>query len=108
MLPNMSRTVKRFGTPYTLKSVSQTVVNFRPVETETESIIKAVMQSASPTLLNVLDVDTSLRYCQVHTCDNALENDIIVINGGEYRLIKGRDYSQYGFVEFVAEEIKQL
>lgn len=108
MLPNMSRTIKRFAEPYTLKSVTQAVVNFRPVDSSTTSTIKAVVQSASPTLLNVLDVDTSLRYYQVHTCDNALENDIIVINGGDYRLIKGRDYSQYGFVEFVAEEIKQL
>lgn len=108
MLPNMSRTIKRFGTPYTLKSITQEIVNFRPVEDKTESTIRAVVQSASPTLLNVLDVDTSLRYYQVHTCDNALENDVIVINGGDYRLIKGRDHSQYGFVEFVAEEIKQL
>lgn len=103
----MSNVVKRCSIQYTSKRVIQTVVNHRPTETITTSLIKAVVQSASPTLLSVLDVDTSLRYYQVHTCDTVTDGDIIVINGADYRLTKGRDFTAYGYSEFVAEEIKK-
>lgn len=102
----MSRTINRFSKNYTVKKVTQTVVNHRPVDGYVEVIIKAVVQSASPTLLNVLDVDTSKVYYQVHTSDNVKDDDVIVIDGKDYRLIKGRDFKSYGYIEFVAEEIK--
>ena len=107
MQHNMSGVVKRFSKPYTAKRITQAVVNHRPTEQITEVAIKAVVQSASPTLLNVLDVDTSLRYYQVHTCDSVADGDIIVISAAEYRLTKGRDFTDYGYREFIAEEIKQ-
>jgi len=105
--PNMSNVVMRCSISYTAKSITQAVVNHRPTEVITTSSIKAVVQSASQTLLSVLDVDTSLRYYQVHTCDTVTDGDIIVINGADYRLTKGRDFTAYGYSEFVAEEIKQ-
>lgn len=107
MRPNMSNIVKRCSILYTSKKVIQSVVNHRPTETITTSSIKAVVQPASPTLLSVLDVDTSLRYYQVHTCDTVSDGDIIVINGADYKLTKGRDFMAYGYGEFIAEEIKQ-
>lgn len=107
MLPNMSRTIMRFAIAHTIKKVTKAVVNHRPTETTQEVTVRCVVQSASPTLLSVLDVDTSLRYYQVHTTDMTIsEDDTIVINGGSYRLIKGRHFEPYGYIEFIAEEIK--
>lgn len=107
MRPNMSNIVLRCSKPYTAKKVTQGVINHRPIENVIGGQIKAVVQSASPTLLNVLDVNTELRYYQVHTCDTVTDGDIIVIKGADYRLIKGRDFTDYGYSEFIAEEIKQ-
>lgn len=107
MLPNMSRTIMRFAVAHTIKKITKAVVNHRPTETTEEVTVRCVVQSASPTLLSVLDVDTSLRYYQVHTTDTTIsEDDTIVINGDDYRLIKSRHFEPYGYVEFIAEEIK--
>lgn len=105
-LPNMSRTVKRFSVPVKLIKITKTIVNHKPVETEVESTIKAVVQPAQKEKLNQDKINWSLRYVQVHSIDEIAIDDIIEYKGVRYKAFENGDYNDYGYYENIMEEQK--
>ena len=53
MLPNLSQVVNNFSQTVTLKKTTQTIVNYKPVNTVVESQIKATIQVANDETLKV-------------------------------------------------------
>lgn len=108
MLPNMSSTVKKFLQDVTHISISTTLVSGRPQETPTQTSIKAVVENPTPESLSQDQLRNSLRYKSVWTVETPLNiDDKIIHNGITYRIISPSDWSEYGYYETVAEEVKE-
>ena len=105
-LPNLSRTVKRLSQPIKLFKITTNVVNHKPVETEVESTIRAVVQPAQKEKLNKDKIDYSLKYVQVHSVEAIVMNDVIEHQGIRYKAFEDADYSDYGYYETIMEEQK--
>lgn len=105
-LPNMSRTVKRFSVPVKLLKIATSIVNHKPVETETESTIKVVVQPAQKEKLNKDKIDYSLQYIQVHSLDEIVIDDVIEYKSIRYKAFEDANYSDYGYYEIIMEEQK--
>lgn len=106
MLPNLNRTVLRFAQNVTLKTITQSVVNHRPVETSIDSTIKATIIPSESDTLQSLTIDESLSYFTMFTTVNLANNDRIVYKNKTYKVVKEKDYSDYGYTEYVIEEVK--
>ena len=106
MLPDMSPTLKRFEQSVLLSTVTQTIVNFLPVESEVVTEIQAVVQPAQKEKLNPSIVDWSLKYKLVHSSSTIKIGDFITHKSVKYKAVDSGDYSDYGFDWKVFEEIK--
>lgn len=106
MLPNLSRTVVRSSQSVTLKTITQTVVNHRPVNTSVDAVIKATIIPATSETLKSLTVDSSLSYFSVFTSSNIKPSDRIVYKTKTYKVIQDKDFSDYGYNEYIIEEVK--
>ena len=106
MLPNLSQTVLKFSQQIELIKTVQTVVNFKPVLTEIPSTINAVVQPSTDKALASVDVDVAKSYYTIHTSLALKIGDFVIIKTKRHKLIKSKDYSEYGYYEFVAEEVK--
>lgn len=106
MLPNLSRTVLRFAQPVTLKTIVQTVINHRPVNTPTDSTIKATIIPATSETLKSLTIDESLTYFTMFATIAIKPNDRIIYQAKTYKVVQDKDYSDYGYSEYVIEEVK--
>ena len=105
-LPDMSATLKQFEQTIQLHVVTQTVVNFRPVESEATTPIQAVVQPANKEKLNPSIVDWSLRYMLVHSSSVINIGDFMTHDGIKYKAVDYGPYSNYGFNSVVFEQIK--
>lgn len=106
MLPNLNRTVLRFAQNVTLKTITQTVVNHRPVNTATDSTIKATIIPASAEALKSLTIDESLAYFTMYAVVAIKPADRIVYKTKTYKVVQDKDYSDYGYSEYIIEEVK--
>ena len=106
MLPNLSNTIKRFSQPIKLIRVVKMIENHRPIETETITDIKAVIQPANTNKLNKDKLDYNLRYLQVHSLEEIKLNDMIEYKNVRYRAIENSNYLDYGYFEVIMEEVK--
>lgn len=106
MLPDMSDVLDEFSQPITLIRVSQDIVNFRPVENETDVPIVAVVQPAQKEKINPTIIDWSLDYQLVHSVQEILVGDRMEYCGIKYKAVELGPYQDYGFSEALFEEIK--
>ena len=104
-LPNMSSTLTRFERPVTLHTVTQTIVNYRPVNNEVDTIRRAVVQPANKKKLNPDIVDWSLDYKTMHSKFAVSVNSRVTVDGVKYKIIETGNYAAYGYYESVLEEI---
>lgn len=105
MLPNLSQVVNNFSQTVTLKKTTQTIVNYKPVNTVVESQIKATVQVASDETLKVNNLDTSKSYFTIHSTSALKVNDIVVYKGKNLKVITIRDDSDYGFYKGIGEQV---
>lgn len=106
MLPNLNRIVLRFAQSVTLKTITQSVVNHRPVNTSVDSTIKATLVPAASEALKSLTIDESLAYFTMYAVVSVKPNDRIVYKTKTYKVVQDKDYSDYGYNEYVIEEVK--
>lgn len=106
MLPDMSDVFDEFSQPITLKRVSQTIVDHRPVNDTTDVPIDAVVQPANKEKINPNIIDWSLDYQLVHSVQEILIGDQMVYCGIKYKAVELGPYQDYGFSEAIFEEIK--
>lgn len=105
MLPNLNQVVKNFSQKVTLQRTTQTIVNFKPVNTVVETIINAIIQVANDEVLKVNNLDYSKSYFTIHTTDTIKINDVILYRGKKLKIIILRDDSDYGFIKGIGEQI---
>ncbi len=105
-LPNMSGVLTRFEQTVILKKVTQTVVYHRPVESTVDTSIKAVVQVAEKEKLQIEIIDWSLEYLMIHSKSQFDINDLIEYKSKNYKIIDLGNWSDYGYYESVAEEVK--
>lgn len=106
MLPDMADVLDEFSQPITLKRISQTIVDHRPVNDATDVHIHAVIQPANKEKINPNIIDWSLDYQLIHSKQEILVGDQAVFCGTNYKVVELGPYQDYGFSEAIFEEIK--
>lgn len=107
MLPDMSDVLTEWSQPIKLKTVSETTVDFVPVVAVTVADIVGVVQPADPEKLQVLQIDFSLEYIQIHSVSAMAIGQYVEWLGRDFKLVPFRKgYVQYGYTEAVGEETK--
>lgn len=106
MLPDMSDVLDEFLQPVSLSTVTQSIVDHRPVDTESVAAIMAVVQPANREKLNPAIVDWSLDYLQVHTKVSVKIGDFLTHSGLKYKAVELGNYSDYGYYETIFEQVK--
>ena len=106
MMINVADVINDFKQPIIYRVTTTTTVNFQPTETITDTDINAVVQVAQKENLNVEAIDWSKQYLQVHANDPLEIGQKVVYKSKEFKIIDLNDYSDYGYFEITAEEIK--
>lgn len=92
-----------------LKTTTQAIVNFKPVLTTVLKDIKAVVQVAEDKVLQVSGLDMSKSYYTIHISNSenvSLKiNDLIEYKNKNFKVVKLRDDTDYGFTRGVMEVI---
>lgn len=110
MLPDMSDVFNDgddWLSPYTLKTVTTTTVDFVETEVITGDTVQAMIQVADKTKLNSEAIDWALTYLMVHSPDGLSVGEFIEYEGADYKLIEVNPYGNYGYYEAVAEQTKR-
>lgn len=109
MLPNMKSTIKKFSQSFTYVKVVVYDGGFEDTKDDIEYVISGVIQIPQDKTLQALDLDVSISYRQVHiptdTGVTPRNNDLIKFNNKNFKVIKFRDFSDYGYYEFIVEEV---
>lgn len=108
MLPDMSDVLTEWSQSVTLRTITKSTVDFELVEDIVDQPLQAVIQVADKEKLNIAEVDWSLRYIQAHSKVELFVGQAIVYNGDEYKIITDANYSDYGFSDVFAEEMKTI
>lgn len=109
MIPNMANTIKRKSLPFIY--VKEVVYNggFEDTTEAIEYSINGVIQIPQDQTLQTLGLDFSINYRQIHVPINAgiipKNADQIKYKNKKYKVIRVRDFSDYGYYEFIAEEL---
>lgn len=106
MMPDMSSTVLEFAQSLTFKTSVQTVVNYEPVITYTTTTKQGVIYPSKSDDLKSLLIDNTLAYYTVITIDNLDINDLLSYKSKDFKLFSKQDFSDYGYYQFIFEEIK--
>lgn len=106
MLPNMASALDGWEIPITVKTVTETSVDFVVTQVVTAETIKAVVQPAQMEDLNAETVDRSREYIKVHSTNDITLNQFVEFQGKDFKVITRGNYSLYGFIEVMAEETK--
>lgn len=107
MLPNMSDVLAEFEISVYRDIYERQTINYVETLTKTaHDLIRAVVQPASQERLQAIQVDSSLRYIQVHSVTELLIGQYIVFGGINYKIVQVGSYQLYGFSDVVAEEVK--
>jgi NAD(P)H-nitrite reductase large subunit len=89
-----------------LKTTERTTVDFVSSVVVTSENIRAVVQVAKPELLNVNEIDWSLRYVQIHSKDLINLGQYVEYQGSDYKIITPSNYQDYGFSEVIGEQVR--
>lgn len=106
MIPNMTKTIKRKSISFVYVAVTETA-GFSTITTEVQHNIRGVLQIPSDQTLQALGLDFSVKYKQVHiTVDSGIipkMNDKFIHLSQTFKIIRIRDFSEYGYYEFIGE-----
>lgn len=110
MIPNMSDVLTDFQITFTYVQV---IVlddgNFEDTEDNVETQIQGVIQIPQDNTLQALELDLSQEYRQVHIKSSVgitpKTDDEIKYNNKNYKVVRVRNFSEYGYFEFIVEEI---
>lgn len=109
MIPNMARTVASLGIPFTY--VKEVIYDggFEDTTDQIPSVINGVIQIPQDETLQALNLDVSLNYRQIHITSELgvvpRINDQVKYSNKNFKVIKFRDFSDYGYYEFIVEEL---
>ena len=103
-LPNMSQTIIGWFQPITFVKLSRSVVDYEQVLTETRINTQGVVQPYKPEPLEIQQYGTqSWIWQDVHCLPNVTlkTDEIIVYQNIRYKVLYKKDYTEYGYVEYM-------
>jgi len=106
-LPNASRTVRRRASPYTVKTVTVTTVDFEESQVVVPRTVHAVVQPADMTKLTVEPINWWLAYLLIHAFETVDIGELIEYGGEDYRIVQVGPWNAYGFCKAIAEQTKK-
>lgn len=107
MSVDLSEVIEDMASPYTIKSVSQTTVDFVKTPVVVPRTINALIQPAEKRKLNPDTIDWSLKYILIHSLEAVNMGEYIVYEGEDYKITSGGDWLPYGYVESIGEQTKR-
>lgn len=109
MLPDMSDTLTEWEQAIKLKTVTTATVDFDPVTVVVVDSIRAVVQPADKTKINLDSLDWSKEYILIHKKGSGIEiGQFIEWDNRDFKVVgPNGNYKMYGFIEMVAEETKK-
>lgn len=107
MLPNVSAAIATWESAYTVKTVTTTTVDFLPVTSISTRVQLLMAQVADKESLQMDTLDWSLEYLMVHSRFPLQMEEIIVYKGRDFVIVRRGEWSDYGYFEVVAEEMKR-
>ena len=93
--------------PTIIKTVTETTVDFQPVENVTSRAQLCVVQVAQKEKVNPGTVDWSLEYIMAHSRSGIEIVELIEHDGRDYKVTDRGPWRGYGYVEVVAAETKR-
>ncbi|WGM03870.1 hypothetical protein [Arsenophonus nasoniae] len=107
-LPNMARTLRRFSQPLTFITEVISTKDFQPDFAITRKSIEGVISSLPDEAINKDSLDWSLEYFTVHVQPQYADllGVYLEYKGKIFKSINRKDYSDYGYVRYVFEEVK--
>lgn len=106
-IPNMAEVLTEWAVPVTLKTVTETTVDFEPVVTVTVAPIDAVVQPPTSEQLNAAEIDWSRQHLTFHSISQIELGQFIEYGGKDYKIITDSNWQLYGYSEVIGEETKQ-
>lgn len=109
MIPNMSDVVSDFTQSFIY--VREVVISegFEDTTDSIETNLIGVIQIPNDETINANKLDYSLNYRQVHIKSTLgitpKTNDFIKYKNKNYKVVRVRDYAEYGYYEFIVEEV---
>lgn len=103
---NMREAIFEFAQSLTFKNATQTVVNYKPVMTYTESTKQGTIYPSKVDELKAFVIDRSLAYYTVYTIEDVNINDILEFKSKDFKMINKEDFMDYGYVKSIFEEVK--
>jgi len=106
MILDMSGALDFATQPAILQRRTQSIVNFKPHVTITETTIQAVIQPADKEKLQKDKYDFSSEILQVHSVSQIQINDILIYKTKKYLAKELNNCVDYGYYEAIFEEQK--
>lgn len=103
MIPQITSALNGWQQDITLITITQSVVDYETVNTESSITFKGVVQPLSPEQLKILPTEQrSWKNLQIHTKINLSlsTNDKVTYNGLTYKILAVNDYSAYNYYEY--------
>lgn len=103
-LPNMSATIVGWFQPITFVKLSRAIVDFEQVVTETKIDTQGVVQVYKPEPLEIQQYGTqSWVWQDMHCLPNVSlkTDDLIIYKNVKYKVLFKKDYTEYGYVEYM-------
>jgi hypothetical protein len=107
MLPDMSSVLTAWESPFTIKTVTKTTVNFQPVVVVVARTQNCVVQVARIENLILDTINYALQYLMVHSKENIDIDELLVYQGRDFIIVQSGQWDGYGYTECVAEETKR-
>ena len=104
---DVSDALTEWERPTIIKTVTETTVNFQPVEAVTSRIQNCVVQVAEKEKLNPATIDWSLEYIMVHSRKGIEMDELIEDEGRDFIVIDRGPWRGYGYTESIAVETKR-
>lgn len=105
-LPNLANTVLRFAQTITKRVPTQTVVNHEAVTTYIDGDFLATITTPKTEDLAQAEIDTSLKYKNIHSVDEIKIGDLFIHRVTTYKAIVLGDREDYGYFKALGEEIQ--
>lgn len=105
MLPDMAEVLMELEQPVKLKTVTTETVDFEDTEIVTVDTIKAVVQPADKTKLQIDSLDWSKEYVLIHKRGTGIDiGQFVEWDDKDFKVIgPNGNYKNYGFIEVVGE-----
>jgi hypothetical protein len=102
-LPNVMDALNGWFQDNTFTLITKTVVDFELVETQVQSSFYGVKQPMSPEVLKLKpEGQRSWDWNTIHSTPELIlkTDDIIIMEGHNYRVMERLDYAAYGYLEY--------